>query len=105
MKQIHAYQIDLTRIEGNGDFPCPRCGTKLSPDDETEKTYTILGSRANDNGLEEIIIQCNICSSHIHLTGFSMLRKIKAAEGEAGNRHKQKVFMLCCPRVVQGRTR
>ncbi len=105
MKQIHAYQIDLTRIEGSGDFPCPRCGTTLSPDDETEETYTILGSRVNDDGLEEIAIQCNRCSSHIHLTGFAMLQKIKATENETEERTKKRAIMLCCPRIVMGRTR
>jgi hypothetical protein len=33
MKQLHAYEIDLTKLEGNGDFACPRRGTKISPDD------------------------------------------------------------------------
>ena len=73
MKQIHAFKIDLTKIEGNGDLTCPRCGTKISPDDETEATYSILGSKVNSNCLDEVLICCNKCSSHIHLTGFSLL--------------------------------
>jgi hypothetical protein len=77
MRQIHAYKIDLTKIEGNGDFACPRCGTKISPDDQTETVYSILGSKVNSNGLEEVIICCRKCSSHIHLTGFSLLQKIQ----------------------------
>ncbi len=75
MKQTHAYKINLTRIDGNGDFSCPGCGTKISPDDETEEIYSIMGSKANIHGLEEIEIQCNRCSSHIHLTGFSILQE------------------------------
>ncbi len=75
MKQIHAYKIDLTKIKGNGDFACPRCGTRISPDDETEAVYSILGSKVNSNGLEEVVVRCNKCSSHIHLTGFSMLQE------------------------------
>jgi hypothetical protein len=77
MRQIHAYKIDLTKIEGNGDFACPRCGTKISPDDQTETVYSILGSKVNSNGLEEVIICCRKCSSHIYLTGFSLLQKIQ----------------------------
>jgi len=77
MMQMHAYKIDLTKIDGNGDFACPRCGTKISPDDETEEVYSILGSKVNRNGLEEVIICCRKCSSHIHLTGFSLLHKIQ----------------------------
>jgi hypothetical protein len=77
MKQIHACRIDLTKIEGNGDFACPGCGTKISPDDETETAYSIQGSKVNDNGLKELVICCRKCSSHIHLTGFSLLREME----------------------------
>jgi DNA-directed RNA polymerase subunit RPC12/RpoP len=76
MKHIHAYKIDLTKIEGNGDFACPRCGTKISPDDETEAVFSILGSKVNSNGLE-VVIRCNNCSSHIYLTGFSLLQELE----------------------------
>jgi hypothetical protein len=79
MKHIHAYKIDLTKIEGNGDFTCPRCGTKISPDDQTEGVYSVLGSKMNSNGLE-VIILCNKCSSHIHLTGFSLLQEMETGE-------------------------
>ena len=88
MRQIHAYKIDLTKIEGNGDFACPRCGTKISPDDETEAVYSILGSKVNSNGLEEVVIRCNRCSSHIHLTGFSLLQEMETGE-ELNEREKK----------------
>ena len=89
MRQIHAYKIDLTKMEGNGDFACPRCGTKISPDDETEVVYSILGSKVNSNGLEEVVICCNKCSSHIHLTGFSLLQEMGIAEEELERREKR----------------
>jgi hypothetical protein len=80
LKHIHVHKIDLTEIEGNGDFACPRCGTKISPDDQTEGVYSILGSKVNSNGLEEVVIRCNKCSTHIHLTGFSFLQEIETGE-------------------------
>jgi DNA-directed RNA polymerase subunit RPC12/RpoP len=89
MKQIHAYKIDLTKIEGNGDFACPKCGTKISPDDETEAVYSILGSKVNSNGLEEVVICCNKCSSHIHLTGFSSLQEMEMVEEKLEGREKR----------------
>ncbi len=73
MKQIRVYKIDLTMINGNGDFPCPRCGNQISPDDITEKAYTIMEPKVNDQGLIEIVIECNKCESFIHLIGFSLL--------------------------------
>ena len=65
-----AYKIDLSRIDGEGDFPCPRCGVIISPEDETEKTYSILETRSEEGALKEIMIACNICGSIIHLRGF-----------------------------------
>ena len=77
MKQTYAYTLDLTKIEGKGDVSCPRCGTTISPDDSSEDNYCIVEPRINSHGLEEIVICCNNCSSQIHLTGFSLLRKLK----------------------------
>jgi len=70
MKQSQVYRIDLTKIEGDGDFPCPSCGVIISPDDETEDVYVILETKLKDEALQELVIQCNRCRSKIHLTGF-----------------------------------
>ena len=70
MKQNHVYKIDLTKIEGDGDFPCPSCGAIISPDDETEEVYVILETKLKGEALQELVIQCNRCRSKIQLTGF-----------------------------------
>ena len=75
-KQIHAYVLDLSKIKGEGDFLCPRCGNKISPEDETEEAYSILEAKVNGCGLEEVIICCIKCSSQITLTGFSIIQKL-----------------------------
>ncbi len=72
-KQLLKSELDLTKIQGNGDFPCPNCGAIISPDDETENVYTILEEKLNGEFLEELVIQCNKCSNRIRLTGFSFL--------------------------------
>ena len=69
-KQTKITKLDLTKIEGNGDFPCPSCGIIISPEDETEEVYTIIDEKVNGEVLEELIIQCNTCSSRIRLIGF-----------------------------------
>jgi hypothetical protein len=91
MKQIHAYTIDLTKIGGSGDFPCPRCGTAISPDDNTEEAYSILEPKVNSRGLEEVVIRCNTCESQIHLTGFFLLQKLEIDE-EKLERKKEDTF-------------
>ena len=76
MKQIHVYKLDLTKTDGNGDLSCPQCGNIISPDEVTEKAYTILEAKVNKHGLEEVVIRCNRCISQIHLTGFSFLQNL-----------------------------
>lgn len=73
MEQILVYEVDLTKIHGNGEFKCPKCGVKISPDDETEKVYRILEPKVVGGNLQELIIQCQKCRSHIRVTGFSHL--------------------------------
>jgi len=69
-KAKRKYVIDLTKIDGDGAFACPKCGVVISPDDETEEVYTILDTKLRGEELEELIIKCNKCGSRIHLTGF-----------------------------------
>ena len=76
MKQVHVCILDLTKIMGKGDFLCPRCGTKISPDDTTEEIYSVLEARVNSYFLEELLICCNRCESEIHLTGFDTIQKL-----------------------------
>ena len=80
MKQTHAYKLDLTKIEGEGDFTCPKCGTSMSPDDCSEKTYTILETKMSRLGLEELVIRGCKCASQINLSGFSILGEFSETE-------------------------
>ena len=72
-KQFLVQSINLTNIEGKGDFLCPTCQAKISPDDETEESYSILEPKVKNNTLKGLLIQCNNCSNKILLTGFSVL--------------------------------
>jgi predicted RNA-binding Zn-ribbon protein involved in translation (DUF1610 family) len=79
MKRSAVYNVDLTEIEGEGDFPCPNCGVMISPEDETETVYTILETKMKKDSLEELIIRCNSCGSEIHLVGFLPLSEAETA--------------------------
>jgi len=70
------YKIDLSNIDGEGEFSCPKCGIIISPEDSTEEKYSILEPTVKGTTLEEVELLCNGCKSHIYLTGFSLLEEI-----------------------------
>jgi len=72
-KQILVKELDLTKIDGKGDFTCPSCGVTISPEDETETVYTIIKEKIKNNTLKELVIQCNACATQIRITGFPAL--------------------------------
>ena len=67
---LSTFSIDLNEIDGEGEFPCPKCRVVISPEDETEDIYCILETKVKGQSLEELVIQCNKCGSEIHLVGF-----------------------------------
>jgi predicted RNA-binding Zn-ribbon protein involved in translation (DUF1610 family) len=69
------FKVNITQIEGEGEFPCPKCGVVISPDDETETVYKILETRVKGQHLEELVLLCNKCGSKIRLVGFLELEK------------------------------
>ena len=71
--RIKEYVVDLTKIEGTGDFLCPNCGIRINPEDESETNYSILKTIVKANRLEELILNCNRCLCKIHLMGFLSL--------------------------------
>ena len=62
--------LDLASIEGEGSFPCPKCGTMISPDDETEEVYKIVDTKVVGGELVELVIFCGTCRTVIKITGF-----------------------------------
>jgi predicted RNA-binding Zn-ribbon protein involved in translation (DUF1610 family) len=69
-KKSFVYTVDLTTIDGDGAFPCPKCGVIISPDDETEEIYKILDTKVKNDELTELLLLCNKCRSKIKLVGF-----------------------------------
>jgi len=65
-----AFTLDLTTIEGDGAFPCPKCGAVISPEDETEETYKIVDTKIVNDELVELVVVCRTCGSTIKLAGF-----------------------------------
>jgi len=65
------FLVDLSQVEGDGSFKCPRCGLAISPEDETEDNYQIVDTKVQNNDLIELVITCGKCESTIRLTGFN----------------------------------
>jgi len=70
VKKSMAYTVDLTKIDGDGAFPCPKCGTIISPDDESEENYQIVDTKVRNDELAELIVMCKRCGITIKLVGF-----------------------------------
>jgi predicted RNA-binding Zn-ribbon protein involved in translation (DUF1610 family) len=75
-----SYTIDLTKIEGEGSFPCPKCGTVISPEDESEQVYKIVDTKVINEELVELVVVCGNCGSNIRLTGFQQTMRGLASE-------------------------
>lgn len=70
VKKSGFFRVDLSKVESEGSFPCPKCGTIISPDDESEEVYKIINTDVVNDELVEVIISCNTCGTTIKLTGF-----------------------------------
>ena len=69
-KKDPEFRIDLTCVDSDGSFSCPKCGMSIWPDDETEDNYQILDTKVVNDDLAELDISCGKCKSVIKLTGF-----------------------------------
>jgi predicted RNA-binding Zn-ribbon protein involved in translation (DUF1610 family) len=70
VKRNVMFEIDLTKIDGDGAFQCPKCGNTISPDDESEETYQIVETKVKNDVLAELVLTCKKCESEIKLKGF-----------------------------------
>ncbi|KON32579.1 MAG: hypothetical protein AC479_07290 [miscellaneous Crenarchaeota group-6 archaeon AD8-1] len=73
MEKSLTHTVVVAKLQEDGAVLCPKCGVKISPNDETEDIYCILESKLIDNKLEEISILCKNCKSIIKLIGFSLI--------------------------------
>jgi hypothetical protein len=68
--KVSEFTIDLSKIDGDGTFQCPKCGLAISPDDESEENYKIIDTKVRNGELTELLISCGKCGTTIKLTGF-----------------------------------
>ena len=64
------YCVSSQQIADDGSFQCPKCGMKISPDDDTNENYEIIETKVQKGELVELKIGCGKCRSKLRLTGF-----------------------------------
>jgi hypothetical protein len=69
-----SFKINLATLEGDGSLLCPKCGMRISPEDETEENYKVVDTKTVNNRLDEIVVACGKCRSIITLTGFQQIK-------------------------------
>jgi uncharacterized C2H2 Zn-finger protein len=70
---MQEFVVDLRKLETkNGEFPCPKCGVIIDPDDTTEEVYGDLEAIMDESGLnlEAILLRCKKCGCKIKIVGF-----------------------------------
>ena len=80
LKKTGLYTINLAEIEGEGSFACPKCGSMISPDDESEEVYKIVDTKVINDELVELVVACNTCRTTIKLTGFGQSMGVTGEE-------------------------
>jgi transcription initiation factor IIE alpha subunit len=60
------YLITGEQLAIDGSFRCPKCKSLISPDDNTEEVYTVIGGEWEENFFE-LEILCKKCKSSIRL--------------------------------------
>jgi len=75
LKQIQPRMIDLTKIEGNEDFPYPNRRVTISPEDQIESVYSVREAKIQNMSLEELVIASNECVIDVRFVGFLSIRR------------------------------
>lgn len=61
--------IDLSK-RTEPTFECPRCRMLISPDDDKQESYSIIGTEMKGNCLKALGLKCQGCGAIIRLEGF-----------------------------------
>jgi len=67
------YTVSFSSLANDGSFICTKCGTKISPEDETNENYEIIDTEIYNGEIAELIITCGKCGSILKLTGFQQI--------------------------------
>jgi hypothetical protein len=95
-KEEEFREIDLLKVEGDGSFPCPKCGSLISPKDDTGEKYQIHEIEERNGELSALVLLCNNCGTKIRLVGFkphyraSSGDKIRRTYVSTGNKAQKK---------------
>ena len=72
--KINENHYRVLNVREDESFECPKCKSKgqrtmISPDDETEEVYKILGTKVKHDDLVGVTVACNKCGAEIEILG------------------------------------
>jgi len=67
------YTVNFSSLANDGSFICTKCGTKISPEDETNENYEIIDTEIYNGEIAELVITCGKCGSTLKLAGFQQI--------------------------------
>jgi len=68
------YRVNLLTLSNDGSFQCPKCGTIISPEDETNENYEIIDTKVFNGELAELVVACHNCESTLKLSSFLQIK-------------------------------
>jgi len=70
------YVKDVSKLEGSGIFPCPKCGVEINPRDFSEEIYKVRNPQTTKyDELKKLTAECLKCGAQIDINGFNKQRK------------------------------
>ena len=70
MNEYQTINLFSKEVSDEASFQCPKCKNLISPDDNSEENYKILGAKFSedkDTVVRELMLQCIKCGTKIKL--------------------------------------
>lgn len=68
MTKGRLYKVKVVELKDNQTFPCPNCGAKIDPTDDSDTIYKVVKTNLDKKStLKSMIIDCLGCKDRIEL--------------------------------------
>jgi DNA-directed RNA polymerase subunit RPC12/RpoP len=74
------FEVEVKDLDQNGAFPCPKCESEISPDDDSEENYVIINTKTKGDQLISLTFECKKCRTRTLLKGFPEFEQMLARQ-------------------------